>query len=138
MLITYSVTRARQAYAKKHDLGEDLKEVALKVAAMPKKDESRPRTVIFTQGSGSTIVAYNGTVTEYAVDPLAKELLVDTNGAGDAFVGGFLSELVQGKDVEDCLRLVIGLPSTLFSSQEPLLMKHAHTRLKCCVQCLLY
>jgi adenosine kinase len=93
-----------EAYAKKHDLGEDLKEVALKVAAMPKKDESRPRTVIFTQGSSSTIVAYNGTVTEYAVDPLAKDLLVDTNGAGDAFVGGFMSELVQGKDVEGCVK----------------------------------
>jgi adenosine kinase len=71
---------------------------------MPKKDESRPRTVIFTQGSSSTIVAYNGTVTEYAVDPLAKDLLVDTNGAGDAFVGGFMSELVQGKDVEGCVK----------------------------------
>lgn len=91
-----------EAYAKKHDLGEDLKEVALKVAASPKKNE-KPRTVIFTQGSGSTIVAYNGTVTEYAVDPLPKEKLVDTNGAGDAFVGGFLSELVQGKSIEECV-----------------------------------
>lgn len=93
-----------EAYAKKHGLGEDLKEVALKVAAMPKKNESRPRTVVFTQGSKSTIVACNGVVTEYAVEPLAKELLVDTNGAGDAFVGGFLSELVQGKDIEDCVK----------------------------------
>ena len=89
-----------EAYAKKHDLGDDLKEVALKVAALPKKNEDRPRTVVFTQGSKSTIVAYNGTVTEYAVEPLEKEKLVDTNGAGDAFVGGFLSELVQGKDIE--------------------------------------
>jgi len=91
-----------EAYAKKHDLGEDLKEVALKVAASPKNNE-KLRTVVFTQGSGSTIVAYNGTVTEYAVDPLPKEKLVDTNGAGDAFVGGFLSELVQGKSIEECV-----------------------------------
>lgn len=88
------------AYAKKHDLGDDLKEVALKVAALPKKNTSRPRTVVFTQGGKSTIVARDGKVTEYAVEPLSKDLLVDTNGAGDAFVGGFLSQLVQDKDIE--------------------------------------
>eukprot|EP00568_Trieres_chinensis_P000192 CAMPEP_0183304466 /NCGR_PEP_ID=MMETSP0160_2-20130417/9537_1 /TAXON_ID=2839 ORGANISM="Odontella Sinensis, Strain Grunow 1884" /NCGR_SAMPLE_ID=MMETSP0160_2 /ASSEMBLY_ACC=CAM_ASM_000250 /LENGTH=344 /DNA_ID=CAMNT_0025467523 /DNA_START=79 /DNA_END=1113 /DNA_ORIENTATION=- len=92
-----------EAYAKKHGLGEDLKEVALKVAASPKKGD-RKRTVVFTQGSKSTIVAYDGEVKEYAVDPLAKELLVDTNGAGDAFVGGFLSELVKGKSTEEAAK----------------------------------
>merc|ERR1711935_19466 len=55
------------AYAKKHDLGEDLKEVALKVAASPKKNEKRARVVVFTQGSESTIIATEGVVTEYAV-----------------------------------------------------------------------
>ena len=92
------------AYAKKHDLGEDLKEVALKVAASPKKNSSRPRTVVFTQGSKSTIVACDGKVTEYAVEPLAKDLLVDTNGAGDAFVGGFLAQLVQGKGTDEAVK----------------------------------
>ena len=38
------------------------------------------------------------------VDALARELLVDTNGAGDAFVGGFLSQLVQAKDLSECVR----------------------------------
>ena len=88
------------AYGKKHGLGEDLKEVALKIAASPKKNASRSRTVIFTQGSGSTIVARDGKVEEFAVDPLPKEQLVDTNGAGDAFVGGFLAGLLEGKDTK--------------------------------------
>lgn len=92
------------AYAKKNDLGEDLKEVALKVAAMPKKNTARPRTVIFTQGSKSTIVAVNGTITEYDVELLSKDLLVDTNGAGDAFVGGFLSQLIEGKSMEEAVK----------------------------------
>ena len=91
------------AYGKKNGMGEDLKEIALAVAALPKKNSKKPRTVVFTQGSQSTIVACNGTVTEYAVEPLAKELLVDTNGAGDAFVGGFLSQLMNGKDMEACV-----------------------------------
>jgi len=92
------------AFGKKHKLGDDIKEIALAVAALPKKNESKPRTVVFTQGAGSTIVACNGKVTEHEVVPLAKELLIDTNGAGDAFVGGFLSQLVNGKDLDACLK----------------------------------
>jgi adenosine kinase len=30
-------------------------------------------------------------VTEYPVEALPKEKIVDTNGAGDAFVGGFMA-----------------------------------------------
>ena len=91
------------AYAAKHGLGDDLKQVALSIAALPKKNEARPRTVIFTQGSQSTIVACNGKVTEYPVEPLDSSKLVDTNGAGDAFVGGFLSQLTQNKSMEECI-----------------------------------
>ena len=29
---------------------------------------------------------------------------MDTNGAGDAFVGGFLAALVEGKDQSTCVR----------------------------------
>ena len=45
----------------------------------------------------------NGEVTTYDVEILPTEKLVDTNGAGDAFVGGFLSQLVQGKDMRTCV-----------------------------------
>jgi adenosine kinase len=33
-----------------------------------------------------------------------KEKLVDTNGAGDAFVGGFLSQIVLGKDLVQAVK----------------------------------
>eukprot|EP00913_Durusdinium_trenchii_P016997 g15982.t1 len=36
-------------------------------------------------------------------DPV-EEKLVDTNGAGDAFVGGFLAALAKGKDMEACCK----------------------------------
>ena len=29
---------------------------------------------------------------------------MDTNGAGDAFVGGFMAELVQGAPIDTCIR----------------------------------
>jgi adenosine kinase len=60
--------------------GSDLRQIALKLAAEPKRCGTRARVVVFTQGADSTIVASNGTVTEYPVDKLAPELLVDTNG----------------------------------------------------------
>ena len=40
----------------------------------------------------------------YPVIKLEPEKLVDTNGAGDAFVGGFLSQLVAGKSIKECVR----------------------------------
>jgi adenosine kinase len=99
------------AYGKKHgivdknDENPDLAKIAMHIAGMPKKGKPG-RTVVFTQGSKSTIVVRNGVVTEYKVEELAKEKLVDTNGAGDAFVGGFLSQLVSGKenDMDACVK----------------------------------
>jgi adenosine kinase len=81
---------------------KDIKEIALKISAMPVAEGKPSRTVVITQGCDPTVVARDGSATEYAVIPLAKEDLVDTNGAGDAFVGGFISQLVQGSDVAKC------------------------------------
>lgn len=86
------------------DNGADLKEVARKLAATPKASGSHPRTVVFTQGAGATIVCVGGVVREFPTLALEPEALVDTNGAGDAFVGGYLSQLVKGESVEACVR----------------------------------
>ena len=84
--------------------GSDVATVALKCCDLPKASGRRARCVVFTQGADSTIVACEGAVTTYPVTPLAKELLVDTNGAGDAFVGGFLSRLVLGEGWDACVK----------------------------------
>lgn len=83
---------------------KDVAEIAMRISKMPKQSGHRARTVVFTQGVLPTIVAKEGKVYEYPVIPLAAEKLVDTNGAGDAFVGGFLSQLVVGKDIPECVR----------------------------------
>uniref|UniRef100_A0A7S0WY16 Adenosine kinase n=1 Tax=Chlamydomonas leiostraca TaxID=1034604 RepID=A0A7S0WY16_9CHLO len=83
---------------------KDLTEIALRISRMPKASGARPRTVVFTQGAEPTIVAVGGKVTLYPVPKVAADSIVDTNGAGDAFVGGFLSQLVYGKDVPECCR----------------------------------
>lgn len=35
---------------------------------------------------------------------IPKEKLVDTNAAGDSFVGGFVANLVFGKDMAECIK----------------------------------
>ncbi|KAH9313027.1 hypothetical protein KI387_028062, partial [Taxus chinensis] len=82
---------------------ENVEEIALKMAALPKATGTHKRIAVITQGADPVVVAEDGKVKLFPVIRLPKEKLVDTNGAGDAFVGGFLSQLVAGKPIEDCV-----------------------------------
>ncbi|KAL5018378.1 hypothetical protein ScPMuIL_004100 [Solemya velum] len=82
---------------------KDIKEIAMKIASWRKESE-KPRLVVITQGEQPIVVVKDGKVTEYPVIPIQKKDIVDCNGAGDAFVGGFLSQLIQGKEVGECVR----------------------------------
>lgn len=53
--------------------------------------------MVITQGSQPTIVAVDGKIRQYPTLKLPIEAIVDTNGAGDAFVGGFLSQIILGE-----------------------------------------
>ena len=82
---------------------DDIPAIAKSIATLPKSNPSRPRTVVITQGSNSTVLV-SATApdkpTTFPVDRLTDEQIVDTNGAGDAFAGGFLGALVAGKSVD--------------------------------------
>jgi adenosine kinase len=80
----------------------DLSACAISLSKLPKQS-SRSRTVIFTQGKDPTIVAVNGEATLYPVAPIDKSLIVDTNGAGDSFVAGFLAGLAENKPLAVCV-----------------------------------
>lgn len=78
---------------------------ARKVMALQKANEKRKRSVIFTGGRDPTVVGWEGGEPfEDTFDPVPKEKIKDTNACGDAFVGGFLSQLVRKKDVKTCLK----------------------------------
>ncbi|RDB28738.1 Adenosine kinase [Hypsizygus marmoreus] len=85
---------------------KDLPAIAKAIAISPKTNASRSRVVIFTHGSQSTVLV---TSTEpdspkiIPVNALKDDEIVDTNGAGDAFAGGFLGALVAGKSWDECV-----------------------------------
>merc|ERR1712054_443571 len=81
----------------------DVSFIATRLSLIPSAKGSK-RTVVITQGSDPTIVAVNGHVTKHAITALPKEKLVDTNGAGDAYVGGFLAALSKGLSTEECCK----------------------------------
>ena len=92
------------AFAATHGLADaSLGAVAQHIANLPKADASRPRYCVITNGAEATTCAVSGGAapTVYSVTPVAKESIVDSNGAGDAFVGGFLSVLMRTNAVTD-------------------------------------
>jgi adenosine kinase len=114
------------ALAKRLGCSDDAKEVALKAAALPKINGKRDRMVIITQGSKATVVAYKGEVQVFAVPPVPAEEIVDLNGAGDSFVGGFLAKYTQNKSLEEavaaghyCAGVTIRTSGTTFKGKSP-------------------
>jgi adenosine kinase len=78
---------------------------------VPKINPSKPRVVVITSGPGPTILVSSGfSPTEPAlvvpVDKVADSDLVDTNGAGDAFAGGFIGAYLAGEaDFKKCVEV---------------------------------
>lgn len=83
---------------------KDISEIAVKISELPLAEGKGKRTVVITQGPDPTVVVKDGQVTKYPVIAISKDSIVDTNGAGDSFVGGFLSQLVQGKPISESIR----------------------------------
>lgn len=82
----------------------DVREIAKRISMLPKENGSRSRLVIITQGSDPVVAVKDGQVFEFAAEKLAADKIVDTNGAGDAFVGGFLAQHVQGRALDVAVR----------------------------------
>lgn len=82
----------------------NLDEIARAMSLYPKLNLRRGRVAIITDSSKSVTVAVSyptmpelnivfKEVFKVGVDPVSKDKLVDSNGAGDSFVGGFLAEM---------------------------------------------
>jgi len=94
------------SFGKKHDWGTDLSEIAKRTSELPKDNTKRGRVVIVTRGSNPTLI-YDpavGKIEEVPVTLVPKDEIVDVNGAGDSFVGGFLAGLVTGLPYPQCVK----------------------------------
>ncbi|KAK9376782.1 Ribokinase-like protein [Lipomyces chichibuensis] len=99
------------AYAESHNLGTtDVTEIAKAIATLPKANTKRPRHVVITQGADSTIVVSadaTGVASTkiYPIRPIAASEIIDTNGAGDSFAGGFIGSIVSGKSIDEAVEV---------------------------------
>jgi adenosine kinase len=102
-----------------------MKKIATTISNLPKKNENRKRIVIITQGADPVIVAIGkqshllldrnknsinlttqlkgDEIREFPVPKIPSEQIIDTNGAGDAFVGGFLAQFVKDEGLDKCI-----------------------------------
>lgn len=80
--------------------GADLVTIGKHLSQMPYRGKMALRHVIITHGAEPTMVITSSDVQLFAVAPLSPSQIIDTNGAGDAFVGGFLSQLGQDKPLK--------------------------------------
>jgi len=93
-----------KSYAKANEINyKDMEDLAKQVSLI-KSERKQGKSVIVTQGKDPVIVATNGKVNTYKVELLPKEKIVDLNGAGDAFVGGYLSQLALNQSEEICVQ----------------------------------
>lgn len=100
------------AYAK-HKNWLDLtnvKEIAKKMALDEKVRNDIGRLVIITQGERPVIVVQQldgkqVDIKEFPCEPIPNAEMVDTNGAGDSFAGGFLSQYIQKAPIEHCIKV---------------------------------
>lgn len=65
--------------------------------------------VVITQSENDVVLAQTGKaeVATFPVKQLDEKELKDTNGAGDAFTGGFLAMYIHNKPLETCIECAI-------------------------------
>ncbi|XP_054166645.1 adenosine kinase-like [Oppia nitens] len=99
----------------------DIKEIA-RLTANLKSNRKTGRKVVYTQGAASVLVASTGSseVLEFSVPVVEESKIVDTIGAGDAFVGGYIAQLVSDKPLETCVE------SGVYAAQQVIQQIGAH------------
>ena len=71
------------------------------------EDADRLSAVVITRAERSVIIGTKSEVREIPVPSLDPQLIRDTNGAGDAFVGGFIAGLAREDTVTRCVLAAI-------------------------------
>lgn len=81
----------------------DRVELVKQMANLDKRNRNRARIVIITQASEPTLVSDGTDVRSFEVPKVPANEIIDTNGAGDAFVSGFLASFMRGHNLDACI-----------------------------------
>jgi len=88
--------------------GDDIDSVNMKEIAKLISEYGNPtrsRIVVITMASEPAIACKTSDVPVTCdTIPISKDKIIDTNGAGDSFAGGFLSQYVKGESIKKCLK----------------------------------
>nr|2XTB_A Chain A, Adenosine Kinase [Trypanosoma brucei rhodesiense]3OTX_A Chain A, Adenosine kinase, putative [Trypanosoma brucei]3OTX_B Chain B, Adenosine kinase, putative [Trypanosoma brucei] len=79
-----------------------VEEIARRAVSEVPYTGTKGRVVVFTRDIESTVLATKDGVETVPVPQLDQDKVIDMNGAGDAFMGGFLSAYAVGKDLRRC------------------------------------
>jgi adenosine kinase len=85
-------------------------QIAIEIAKRCKHNPNKNRIIVLTQGAENVITVTRPAnsdqleVLSFPVKKLDADKIVDANAAGDAFVGGFLSQFIQKKDLSTCVQ----------------------------------
>jgi len=89
----------------------DTGDLSKSLVKFPKKNKNKKRVFVITAGPNAAHVAEYDFIQEkctfygrYQPEIVDDNLIIDTNGAGDAFAGGFLSRYVKNKSLEECMK----------------------------------
>lgn len=87
----------------------NIEEIATKLTECEKARKEVGRIVVITQGERPIIVAEQVNskveIKQFPCKSIPDSEMVDTNGAGDSFAGGFLSQFLQGESLEFCVEM---------------------------------
>ena len=81
------------------------------MCSLLKKNKNKKRIVVVTAGPQKAYITEYDFINErfsfselFEPVSIGEELIVDTNGAGDAFAGGFLSKYLKGLNLEESMK----------------------------------
>ncbi|KAI9584132.1 hypothetical protein GQX74_010467 [Glossina fuscipes] len=93
-----------ETFAREHNWDtKDVEEIGQRIASLPREDHKRERIVVITQSSQPVLLFQGNSIKDFPVEKLTPKQIVDTNGAGDAFVGGFLAQYIIKKPLDVCV-----------------------------------
>ena len=89
---------------------ETIDEIIKKLVKLPKKNKNKKRIFVITAGPlDAWCCAYDFKKEKitfckgFTPNDVREDLIIDTNGAGDSFAGGFLSNYMKGRTLTDCM-----------------------------------